>query len=379
MAQSDADVIVVGLGAWGSAALWRLAERGVRVTGIERFNLGHSFGSTHGGTRLFRVACLEHPDLGAIALRAAALWADLGHKAGQTLLSQSGGLMLGTADSDTITGTAKAAGAAGLEVESYTAGELRQRFPLHAGITDETVGIWDPGAGLCYPEAGVRAAVGAARRAGAEVIDGIRVDAVETSASGVAVRTPVRTLHADQAVITAGAWTASLISGLPLAPRRTPMFWFGCAGDGKYSLEQFPVFCWAADERTNLWGHGSTEDFPVKLGLADSGKNFENCDPDTVDRYVRPSDHAELSAAVARLLPGLDSRPSAMAPCIITNSPDGQFIVGRHPAQPRLVVGAGDSGHGFKHSPAIGEIIAQAICAEQPELSTEFISPGRFA
>src|SRR4051794_295268 len=112
----DADVILVGLGAMGSSAAWRLAGRGVRVLGIERFTPGHVQGSSHGHSRLFRVACLEHPNLVTMARRSRALWLELEGVTGRRIFEQTGAISIGPSASSVISGVLVAAKEHGLPV-----------------------------------------------------------------------------------------------------------------------------------------------------------------------------------------------------------------------------------------------------------------------
>ena len=145
------DVTVVGLGAFGSAALWRLAERRAKVAGIERYGIGHHLGSSHGLTRLFRIACQEHPGLAATALKSLELWTGLGEQADERLIRQSGCLNVGSPQSRAVKGTLAAAAAAGLPVLELGHRELAARQPQYAGLAPDDVAVWDPGAGICYP------------------------------------------------------------------------------------------------------------------------------------------------------------------------------------------------------------------------------------
>src|SRR5215469_326744 len=163
------EVVVVGLGGFGSAALWRLALRGVDVAGVERHGIGHHLGSSHGTTRLFRIACQEHPGLAPVALKSLELWTALGSETGERLVRQSGCLSVGSPDSHPVAGTTAAAAAAGLAVDRLSHHDLAARQPQYAGLDPADVGVWDPGAGICYPERNVKAQTAAAERLGADV------------------------------------------------------------------------------------------------------------------------------------------------------------------------------------------------------------------
>jgi sarcosine oxidase len=379
MTTVDADVIVVGLGAMGSAALWRLAERGTDVMGIERFSLGHDQGSSHGATRLFRTACLEHPGLVPLARRSLQLWRELEDRTSTTLLELSGGLMIGPEQGRVVSGTLAAARAHGLDVRVLPARELARRYPQHADVPADYVAVHDPQAGVVRPEAGVLAACQAAQAAGATIFADTRVLAVDLAGDGVVVITPVRQFRARQALVTAGPWLGKLVPALPLEPIRTPMTWFRPrAEDGAYDLGRFPTFIREMPDGAVLWGHGATAGHEVKAGPDDDGANFAPADPDTIDRGVSEADWAQVSKLVAAALPGLDPTPSRTMTCMVTRSPDHQFQLGRPYHDPRLVVGGGCSGHAFKHATGIGEALAQITRGEAPFLDLRFTDPNRF-
>lgn len=372
-----ADVVVVGLGAFGSAALWRLAARGVNVVGIERQGIGHPFGSSHGTTRLFRVACMEHPGLTEIARKSLALWTELGERTGETYVRQTGSLNVGAPGSRPVAGARRAAAEAGAPTADLTHDELISRFPQYHLDSDD-VAVWDPGAGICYAEPTVRAHVAEAQRLGATVYPHTMVTGIDVCPNEVTVRTPTVDITADQVVVSTGAWLGKLIPELPLSPRRTPLFWFqpkDPASDA-FRLTNFPSFIWEFADGRGLWGHGSDEDFLVKVGL-DGAERDRDVDPDELDRYIHPrKDIAELSAAVAGAFPDLDLEPVKVIPCMVTDSPDGQFLVGRYGE--RLVIAGGDSGHGFKHCAGVGELLAQIATKETPYTDVSFVDPLRF-
>ena len=377
------DVVVVGLGALGSAALWRLAAQGAEVAGIERHGIGHDLGSSHGSTRLFRIACQEHPGLAAIALKSLELWASLGERTGQQLVRQTGCLSVGSPGSRPVRGTLAAAAAAGLTVRELSHLDLVARQPQYADLAADDVAVWDPGAGICYPERNIRAQASAARGLGAEIYPHTMVTDIEASRDGVVVRTPTVEFRAFQVVVAGGAWLGTLVPGLPLAPRRTPQYWFRprdpCSDE--FTLAKFPAFIWQRHGGSGLWGHGSDEDFGVKIGPDESldfsaGASF---DPEEMDRYIHlDSDIDDLASRVARAFPGLNPRPAKVIPCLITDTPDGQFVVGRLDGEPRVVVAGGDSGHAFKHAAGIGELLAQIVAGQRPYCEFGFLDPARF-
>lgn len=179
-----------------------------------------------------------------------------------------------------------------------------------------------------------------------------------------------------------GAWLGKLVPGLPLRPFRTPLYWFRPrdADSPVFTLDRFPAFIRALPDGHGLWGHGADEDYGIKIGLHSPDDDPAEIDPDTVDRYVHPgADTNELSAWVRYAFPDIDPTPTKIIPCMITKSPDGQFLVGRPDHDQRLVIAGGDHGHGFKHAPGLGELIAQIVTGEPPYTDIGFLDPNRFA
>ncbi|HVL61958.1 MAG TPA: N-methyl-L-tryptophan oxidase [Microbacterium sp.] len=377
----DADVAVIGLGAVGSSAAWRLAARGLDVLGFEQFEPGHALGGSTGATRLFRVACLEHPGLTPIARRARDLWRELETSSGQTLFHETGGLMIGPPDSRIIAGTLRAADAHDLPVERLDIDEVARRFPAHARHNPGDVGVWDPEAGIVRPEAAIVAAVGAARAAGARIRTGTRVTAIEPDDAGVTVRTADADYRVRHVAVTSGPWISRFIPGVPLTPHRVVMTWFRARDGHDANLDVVPVFVRTVPGHdTWIWGHGAmpgADGFDAKVGPEFEGP-FTPEDPDAIDREIHPGETDGIRDLVAATFPDLDPEPSGATTCIMTHTPDGLFVVGPT-AHPRVVVGGGCSGHSFKHASALGELVAQSVAGEPAFTDAAFLDPRRFA
>lgn len=382
----------------GANALWRLAERGVSAVGFEQFTVAHPLGSSHGATRLFREACLEHPDLTPIAQLAKTLYRELEAHSGAELLRITGGVMMGAPDSDVIAGTRAAASAHGLALADLSREELAERYPQLAELAPTDVAVLDPGAGVAFPEPTIRAAVDRARALGAEVVENTRVLVVEPGADGVLVRTATGEWLADRVILTQGAWLATELPWIELQPIRTPMTWFepratpsnaepeATAPASEFALERLPVFVRQLSESEVLWGHGTVgavagpeKGALIKAGVGDIWQERVRIDPEQLDRGVTPADWRQVSALLAKAVPGIESLPARVDPCMVTISPDDQFVVGRSPRHSRVIVGGGDSGHAFKHAPALGEILARFALDEPQLVDTAFIDPARFA
>lgn len=380
--RAQADVVVVGLGAWGACAAWRLAESGLRVVAVERYTAGHALGASGGVSRMFRTACLEHPDLVPLAKRSVELWHELRRASGVELFSASGGLLIGPPDGHIIAGTRAAAARHDLAIETLSAAEVRSRYPVHAALGDDHIGVHEAGAGLLRPEAAIRAAVALAEHAGARVITDTRVVDLELTSDGVVAHLPAGTVRAAQAVVTAGGWLDSLVPGFPVETVRMPMTWFRPEDPEPFGLARMPVFMRQLDDGLCIWGHGAEAEGPyagqVKLGLEDPGGAFPVIDPDTFDRAVGPQDWTVLAERLRTAVPGLGDTPSAVGVCMYTRTPDRQFIIGRPGADSRLVVAGGCNSHGFKHATGVGEAVAELVLNRPTTCPLEFADPDRF-
>ncbi|MGW0120787.1 N-methyl-L-tryptophan oxidase [Streptomyces sp. NPDC003327] len=379
MARWDAEVAVVGLGAWGSATLWRLATSGVDAIGFDRFTPGHALGSTHGGSRMFRITCLEHPGLVPLARRSRELWSELEEGAGEQLFFPTGGLLIGPRDGHIAGGTLRASHTHDIRVRTLSSRALAFRYPRHTAVPDHHIGVWEPSAGIIRPERSVRAAIRLATDAGARVYADTRVLGIERVPGGVLLRTAQGGTRVRQVVVTVGSWLSTLYPGLPLETLRMPITWFRpLEADSAFALERFPVFMRELDDGRVLWGNGREGGHDVKLGLEERGKVSKPIDPDDSDRSVTPDDWSELAQLLPAKVPGLTPLPAKVAVCMLTRTPDGQFVVGRPGGDPRVIVAGGDNAHGFKHATGIGEALTHLVKGEPTRMDLEFLSPGRF-
>lgn len=379
MATLDAEVAVVGLGAMGSSALWRMAMRGHDVIGFEQFTIGHNHGSSHGESRVFRTLCLEHPTLVDVARTSRSLLRELEKSEGEELLVMSGAIMIGEPETDVIAGVVAAAESHNIPLEELDAVELARRYPQHENLSPRDIGIWDAEAGAVRPEATVTAAVNAARAAGARVIDRTAVSAIDFDDDAVIITAGGSTFRVGQVIVSTGAWLGKFLPQQPLRPLRTPMTWFEpkAGHEGEFDLDKFPVFIRAVDDGQRLWGHGAAFGHAAKIGPEDS-TDYREVDADRLDKAVSSQDYNVIGELVRQYMPRLDPTPSRVTTCMITRSPDMQFQLGRLKSEPRLIVAGGDSGHAFKHAPGIGEYLAQIALGEKTYVDLSYTDPNRF-
>ena len=352
------DVIVVGLGGMGSASAFHLARRGVRVLGLEQFEPLHQRGSSHGLTRIIRLAYHEHPSYVPLLRRSYELWHELEAVAGRELLITTGSLEGGPEDGPMFRGALEAAELHGLPHEVLSAAEISARYPVYRGLDRGTRVVWQPDGGFLLAEETMQAHHEGAAAAGAELHWNEPVTAWEPTADGgVSVTTDLAAYEADRLVICAGPWARGLVPLLQTvaAPERQVLAWFTPKRAEPFRPEHFPVFILDV-EGGSYYGFPTHGGHGLKLGWYHHFR--EPIDPDDPDRTTRPDDEAVLRAFVERYLPDAAGPTEMLKTCIFTNSPDEHFVIDRLPDAPQVSVAAGFSGHGYKFCSVVGEVMA---------------------
>lgn len=366
------DVIVVGLGAMGAATVYQLAKRGVDVVGIDRHAPPHNFGSTHGGTRITREAIGEGAHYVPLARRSHEIWRAIEGETGANLFTANGALMLAGPASRATThvegffdNTIAAARAHNIAHELLDAAHIRARFPQFRVRDDETA-YFEPGAGFVRPEVAVAVQLALAQKYGAKLHTNEIVTEVLQDADRVAVTTDKGVYEARNAVLAAGAWTPQFLpAGIAEQFRiyRQVQFWFAPDEPAQFTPENFPIFIWNPPDRDQpIYG------FPDVDGAGFKIATEQYAQITALDSYDRAVSAAEAAAMyrefVAPHFSGITNRCLHSAPCLYTVTPDFGFVMDTLPDQNRITIIAACSGHGFKHSPAIGEAVAQKICGE---------------
>jgi sarcosine oxidase len=367
---SSFDVIVIGVGGWGSAVLWQLARRALKVCGVEQFAVGHDRGSSHGDSRIIRMAYFLHPDYVPLLRRAYELWRELEATSGAQLMTLNGLLCMGEPKGNLIRGLEQCYAAHRIEHERLSAAEAMKRFPQFA-LPEDAACYWDPYGGFLRPEACVRAHVDGATRAGATLLEGETVTAIEPNGGGVTVRTLGRTLTAAKVVITAGAFTNRLLSDavtMKVQPVRKVHFWYSMSDPAEFSPGRFPAWIASANGR-NFYGFPSLDGREVKAAEDTGGDAL--ADPNLVDGELRADDEVNLRSFLDKLFPGRIRNRLRHKTCLYENSVDCNFTVDVHPKHPNVIVALGGSGHGFKFCSVIGELVADlaaGVTERGPEL-----------
>ncbi len=353
------DVIVAGVGGMGSAATDQLAARGLRVLALEQYDLGHGFGSSHGLTRIIRLAYFEDPSYVPLLRRAFALWRELEQGLEEPLLHVTGGLDVGFAGSLVFEGSLRSCREHDLPHEVLDATALAARFPGWRPAPN-AMAVYQPDAGFLTPERCIHAFVDRARSRGAEIRTREKVLEYTARRGSVRVRTDRGEYEAAQLVLTAGPWNADLAPALqPLVTaERQVLGWFDIADQARFAPGAFPVFVLEAAEGIY---YGFPEYGVPGFKIGRYHHREERVHPDTMDRTVHPQDEAALRDAVARYFPDANGALLSSAACLFTNTPDEHFIIDRAPDAPEVLLVSPCSGHGFKFCSVIGEICADLV------------------
>ncbi len=377
------DVLVIGLGAMGSATVYQLAKRGVKVVGIDRYTPPHIYGSTHGETRITRQAIGEGAQFVPLALRSHDIWREIEAETGATLFNQCGGIIMAReglashmhGQADFLGNTFAAAAQYGIAHERLNANEIAERFPQFQLQGDETA-YFEPGAGYVVPEACVSAQLALAARFGATLRFGEQVNSIDGASGRSVVETARTRYEPGLTIVSAGPWLPTLLP--QLAPRvvirRQVLHWFPVAENVSYTTPGCPIYIWH-------WGDGPDDVF---YGFPQAGAERvvkvaaeqvqTSTTADTIERHVSPVESHEMYRThVACRLKGVMDGATRAATCLYTSTPNANFIIDRLPDRPDTVVVSACSGHGFKHSAAIGEAVSEMVMRQAtPEILLPF-------
>ncbi len=371
------DVAVVGLGAMGSAALYHLSARGQRVVGLDRYPVGHTHGSSHGESRIIRLAYFEHPDYVPLLRLAYRNWRTLEAATGQAVLLTTGIIEAGPPGSDIVAGSLASCVEHAIRHKVLSGAEITARFPALTLPADWT-GVFQPDAGILGPERIVALQVAAAKANGAEVMEGAAVTSVRDLGGSVEVAlADGSTISAGAAILTAGGWIGDLAPALAsnLRLTRQALVWFEPSRPALVTPDRMPIFM-LDDPRTVTYGFPDWAGTGVKAASHDAGRLLASADDARQDADETDID---LIADVLRdLVPAVAGPVRRMATCFYTRTPDEHFILGPSPESPRVILASPCSGHGFKFASIIGEILADLAITGETDKPIGLFSPRRF-
>jgi monomeric sarcosine oxidase len=356
--------------------MFHLAQRGLKVIGIDRFHPPHDRGSSHGETRIIRKAYFEHPSYVPLLHRAWELWEELSASAGERLIEQRDLLMAGPSGSEVIEGARLSARLYGLPMENLTAAEAAIRYPAFRLPEDYAVAI-ESTSGYLWAERCVTSHLSSAASFGAQLRPAETVLSVSSSGTGVQVQTDRGCYSAGAAVVTSGAWTGQLLSDYArhISVLRKTLCWFPVTSENWIRKDRGPLFFVDAPE-SQFYGIPSVDGETIKVGMHTGGEMVS--DPSTLSRQVTDEDERPISQFAERYLAGIKPQACRSVICMYSMTPDGHFLLDRLPEMP-VVVAAGFSGHGFKFTSVLGEVAADLVQRGQTGLDIGFLSANRFS
>ncbi len=375
------EVAIAGLGAAGSAAALQLARRGADIIALDQFEPPHRFGSSHGETRVTRLAIGEGDHLTPLAMRSHELWREIEGESGASLLSQTGALIISSHDNAAQTHvsgffekTLAAAEKFRIPHEILDAAQVRARWSQFK-IHQSEFAYFEPSAGFVRPEAAVAAQLRLAKRYGAEIRADETVLGIEPSGERVVLTTDKGRYAAQQVIVAAGAWLPQLLPecASPFKIYRQGQYWFAVDEPARFAADRFPVFIWELrNSPRGIYGFPAIDNAgAIKIA---SEEFAETTTADTVNREISQTEIDAVYGLIAPHLSGVTPHSVRATACLYTVTPNFGFVIDRHPECERILIASPCSGHGFKHSPAIGEMLADMVLGQTPRFD---LSPFR--
>ena len=381
------DTIVLGLGAMGSAALYQLSKKTGNVLGIDQYAPPHKLGSTHGDTRITRQAIGEGEQYVPLALRSYEIWDELEMLSGNKLLYRNGGLLLGSIEGPPVRGrkdfirqTIDIAKKCNIEHEVLSTEDIEQRFPQFK-VQEHEIGYYEKNAGFLKPEACIETQLDLAKKNGAQVNINEKVLSFTQEGDVVKVVTDRGEYLADKLIVSAGPWVSQFFPEYAdlFKIYRQVLYWFDVENSyEQYRTENFPIFIWDFGNGEDIYGFPAIDGATggIKIALEDYSINTT---PEKVERTVSIEETMRMyDKFVKNYLNGVTDKCLKSISCLYTVTPDADFIIDTHPTKDRIILASPCSGHGFKHSSAVGEILAQLAIDGKTTIDISKFSLSRF-
>jgi sarcosine oxidase len=369
------DVIVIGLGAMGSASVYQLAKYGLNVLGIDQFSPPHTYGSSHGETRITRQAIAEGKAYVPLVLRANEIWKEIEAETGRHLYTKTGILIMASNTSlhpnKFLDDTIVAANQYEIEHSELNANELKGQFPQF-NIQGDEKGYFEDGAGFLYAEECIEAQLELSVKHGATINTHEKFLSYHQLSDGILVKTEKAEYLTEKLVLTVGPWVNEVLPDRykdSIKIYRQVLYWFEIEGDiQKYQVGSFPVFNWEFNtaHENFIYGFPSLDGKSIKIATE---QYSEETTADNVNRVVTEQEIDEMHATnIAPYLPDVSRTCARTESCLYSVAPDWRFLLDRHPDNQNIIIASPCSGHGFKHSAAIGEVITSLVLGVQPTI-----------
>ncbi|MEE2701702.1 MAG: N-methyl-L-tryptophan oxidase [Thermodesulfobacteriota bacterium] len=371
------DFIVVGLGAHGSSTLYQLSKTGKKVLGIDSFSIGHNNGSSHGESRMIRFSYSNGEHYVPMLLRSKEIWKEIENESKESLLFQKGALFAGEEDHPTLIDAKESADKHNLEYDILSSTEVRKLYPQFV-IGKNSIGFLDKTAGYLLSESCIRTFINLADRNGAEILLDTPVTSIEPMDDKVIIQANNQRYEAEKVILTVGAYINELCPDFSkyLSLWRLVAGWFEPDDISRYGPEDFPSFVLIEKDHYS-YGFPTIKIPGVKIGFSMSKAQNLNSTGE-INREINDDDIESLRYWLEKYLPGVNGNIVQVGTCFGMSTPDRNFILGPHPKYPNIILGHACSGHGFKMSSAIGEILADLSQDRQIKFDLSPHSPKRF-
>lgn len=378
------DIAVIGLGALGASTLWQLSKSGKNILGIDQFAPPHTMGSSHGETRITRLAVGEGMDFVPVVMRSHEIWKEIETLTGKEIMTTTGGLLFDSGGKSWskhgsegfFKRTVNFAKEAGIDHEVFDATELKKRFS-EFNLEESGTVYYEPSAGFLRPELAISTQLQLAENNGAVIKTHTKVMGIAPLPNGgVLIKTNQGEFEAGRAVISAGPWVKDF---LPPQEKshfkicRQVLHWLPVKNHA-YALGKTPVYMWGFGEGAEdfIYGFPSLDGQTVKMA---SESFVERHHPDTLSREVSLEEQQQfLEEKIAGRFNGLKKEVFHSKVCIYTVTPDAYFVVDEMPDFPEVLIASACSGHGFKHSAGLGETIANKLLEKASNLRLDAFS-----
>lgn len=382
--QRNFDVIVFGVGSMGSSTCYYLAKQGVKVLGLEQFDIPNELSSHAGQSRIIRKAYFENPDYVPLLEKAYQNWKHLENISGMQVYVKTGLLYFAKSDHWLMKGVHESAAQYNIKLDTLGARDMKAKYP-QINVSDDYEKLFEPEAGFLTPERAILLYTDQALKLGAVIKPKTKVLQWRKTSEGIEVTTIAGTFYAKKIVITAGPWTGKMMEDLSasLVVTRQTIAWVITEKNSLFELDTLPCWMLADDAKPGVF-YG----FPIlPVGKFNGPIGFKLAhhypgpisDPDTISRMTTADDEANLVDTLKKFFPYGYKATHTMKTCMYSNTPDENFILDFLPNHDKdVVVAAGFSGHGFKFASVVGEIMSDLAIKGSTALPIGFLNASRF-
>ena len=353
------DVIIVGLGAMGSAASYYLSKNGVKVLGLDTYEPPHKLGSSHGHTRVIREAYHEGTSYVPIVKRAYELWNELDHEIEDKLILEYGGMYLGD-DGKYLSDAKKSAKKYDIPIKEFSSKEIKEKYNI-LNPPNNFKGLLENRSGAVFPEKAISNFLSKSINNGSSHNYNEKVIGWEKQSKFYKVETDKNNYFAEKLIFSSGAWIKNLVPSLklPVKIERQVLFWFDPIKDkDKFHYSNMPNTGWDLDNGMEFYTQPNIENKGFKVAMHHNGKFISEND---LNRESNADDLSIVKNFLEEYIPLANGKIIDSRVCVYTNTPDLDFIIDFYPNDENLIICSPCSGHGFKFTPAIGEICSELV------------------